>query len=187
MKKNIKTYIILVLLTIIVGLIIFGVFYAIKNHNRSEIMTLDNIDIKRTIGNNQLDVIKQPTVNLPLIYDKLPEVKSTIQEISYKTFNKLFQTKGKSILIIVKDECSFCDEYLPIVEETFKELNINAYKINLTKLSSNEIKDILNYIDYDGTPTTYILNNGSAKHSLTGTVDKDTLKAYIDYFYTRDN
>ena len=187
MKKNIKTYVVVFLLLIIIGLVIYGVFYAIKNHNRSEIMTLDNTKVNRTINSDQLDQVKLPVVNLPLIYDSLPETSNTVNDIDFKTFKKLFQTKGKSILFLVKDDCSFCSEYEPITEETLKELNIKGYKINVSNLTKNNKNELYNYIDYDGTPTTYIIDNGTAKHSLTGIVDKDTLKAFIDYFYTRNN
>ena len=187
MKKNIRLYIIYFLLFIILCLVIFGVFYAIKNHNRSEIMTLDGTNVKHTINSNQLDQIDLPTNNLPLIYDKLPETNNTIEDIDFKTFKKLFQTKGKSILILVKDGCSFCDQYIPLANDLLNELNLNAYKINTTNLSDKNAKELYNYIDYDGTPTTYIINDGNAKHTLTGIVDKETLKAFIDYFYTRNN
>ena len=187
MKKNIRLYAIYTLLLIILCLLIFGIFYAIKNYNKGEVMILNDINIKKTINSNQLDAIKLPTVNLPLIYDKLPETKETVQEIEYKTFNKLFQTKGKSVLILIKDDCTNCNEYISVLNNTLSEININAYLINVSKLSNKNNKDIYNYIDYGTTPTTYIISNGSAKHSLTGSVDKETLKAFIDYFYTRDN
>lgn len=187
MKKSIKLYTVLFLLLVIFTLTIYGVFYAIKNHNRSEIMTLDNIDIKRTISSDQLDTIKLPTVKLSLVYDKLPQTSGTITEINYKTFTKLFQTKGKSILILAKDGCAYCEEYLRVADELFNKLNINVYEINISKLDKKSSSDIFNYIDYDGTPTTYVIDNGTAKHTLTGLVDAETLNAFVDYFYTRNN
>ncbi len=187
MKKNIKFYVIIVLLLLIIGLTIFGVIYAIKNHNKTDILTIDNMNNKITINSNQLDSISQPITDAPLVYKELPKAKDTITEIDFKTFKKIFQTEGKSILILVKDRCNYCDQFIPTFENTLNYYNIKAYKIDISKISSNASIDMYNYIDYEGTPTTYIINNGKVKHVLSGSVDEDTLKAFIDYFYLRNN
>ena len=187
MKKNIKLYIILLLLIIVIGLTIFGIIYAIKNHNRSDILTIDNLIEKYTLSSDQLDAVVQPVNDLPLVYKELPKTTETINEIDYKTFKKIFQTDKKSILLLVKEGCSFCDKYLPVLENVLNELNIKIYKIDITKISKDNRKDIFNYIDFDGTPTTYIINSGKVTHTLTGSVDTETAKAFIDYFYIRNN
>ena len=187
MKKNIKTYSILFLLLIVVCLVVYGVIYASKNYNRGDIMTLKTNNIKKTLKSDQLDVLPQPNPALPLAYKELPKADKTINEIDYKTFKKIFQTEGKSLLVLVKDGCAFCERYLPVFENTLSELNIKAYKINITNLSESNLVDIFKYIDYDGTPTTFTIINGKATHSLTGLVDSETLKAFIDYYYLRNN
>ena len=75
MKKNIKFYAILLLLLINIGLITYGVVFAVRNYNRGEIMTLNTNDLKLTIERNQLDNVNLPTVNLPLIYKTFPKAK----------------------------------------------------------------------------------------------------------------
>ena len=157
MKKNIKFYVIIVLLLLIIGLTIFGVIYAIKNHNKTDILTIDNMNNKITINSNQLDSISQPITDAPLVYKELPFEKGTKEDIKFE------------------------------IENTLNYYNIKAYKIDISKISSNASIDMYNYIDYEGTPTTYIINSGKVKHVLSGSVDEDTLKAFIDYFYLRNN
>ena len=186
-KDNIKLYSILLLMLLVIALVVYAVLYATKNYNRGDIMTLENFSAKYTINKDQLDAINMPNPNLTLSYNELPKTKNTIDEIDIKTLNRLFQTTKKSILVLVKDDCSYCEDYLPKLEESLNSYQISAYKININNLSDSEFKNIYNYIDFDGTPTTYIIDNGKAIHTLSGTVDEETLNAFIDYFYIRNN
>ena len=54
-------------------------------------------------------------------------------------------------------------------------------------MNKSELNEMFNYIDFAGTPTTYVIEKGNAKHSLSGLVDSESLKAFIDYFYIRSN
>ena len=183
---KIRLITIFILLVTVLGLTIFGVTYALKNRNSDEIASLKDENTKVTISKGQLDNIKLPVNDSPLVYDELPKTNNTIEEIDYKTFKKIFKTKGKSIIILVRTNCAYCKEFLPIAEKTLNSLNLNAYKIDIDKLTIKEYDDITNYISFNGTPTTYIVVNGNAKHSLSGVVDEETFKAYIDYFYIRN-
>lgn len=186
-KNDLKIIMIIILLLISIFLIVYGVNFAIKNYNRDDIMTLKNFDAKYTINSNQLDNISMPTPNLKIIYSELPKTSNTIESIDLKTVKKLFQTDKKSILILVKDDCTYCDDLLKSFEEVLKNSNLNAYKINVDELTVNQLNELYNYINFDEAPTTYIINNANVKHSLSGTADKETINAFIDYFYIRNN
>lgn len=186
-KNDLKIIMIIILLLISIFLIVYGVNFAIKNYNRDDIMTLKNFDAKHTINSNQLDNISMPTPNLKIIYSELPKTSNTIENIDLKTVKKLFQTDKKSILILVKDDCTYCDDLLKNFEEVLKNSNLNAYKINVDELTVNQLNELYNYINFDEAPTTYIINNANVKHSLSGTADKETINAFIDYFYIRNN
>ena len=188
MKENkIKLIGISILLVAILGLVVYGVYYAIKNHNRSDIMTLDKIDASYTLSEDQLDTIKQPNVEEAVTLDTLPETTSTIQEVNLKTMEKLFKTSQKSILVLVKDGCSFCEDYLPKLKEALEYYEISAYEINISNLKQNEYNELFNYVDFEGTPTTYVIQNSKVLHTLTGTTDIETIISFIDYFYIRNN
>ena len=186
-KNNFKTYLVLFLLFVIVILVVYGILYAAKNYNRDEIMTLNNLDAKYTLSSDQLDKVAQPSPNLPLVYDELPKTNSSLEEISMKELKKIFQTNKKSLLLLVKDGCSYCEEIEPKLIEVLKNNNISAYKINISKLSADEIVESYKYIEFDGTPMLYVIDNGIATHTLFGTTDTDTLNAFVDYFYIRNN
>ena len=190
--KNLKNIdkrkcMIIVLLVLIVGLLIFGSIYAIKNHNRDDIKTFNSNDIKYTLTKGQLDGTKQPEVNVDVKYYILPETKSTLEEINVDTLKRLFQTEKKSLVIVSRDDCSACLEYKPMLTKVLDKYGISAYDINLSKLSENDIKELFNYIVYDVTPATYVIANSKVNHILEGSVDEDTLISFIDYFYYRNN
>lgn len=186
-KNDIKTYSIVLLLFIIVALIIFGIVFAFKNYNRDDMVTLKDFKARYTLANDQLDSVTQPTPNVKITSSELPKANNTLEDISLKELKQLFQTDKKSILVLVKDGCAYCSDIEPKLTEALNSLNLKAYRINVSKLSSNELEESYKYIEYEGTPTIFIINNGKAIHTLTGTTDIETLKAFFDYFYTRNN
>ena len=177
---------IIVLLTLIVVLLIFGSVYAIKNHNREDIKTFNNNDVRYTLSSGQLDGVKQPEVNVEVKYYVLPETKSTLDEIHVDTLKKLFQNEKKSIVIVSRDDCSACSDYKPKLIKVLEKLGLSAYDLNLSKLSSEEVNELFKYIDFDGTPTTYIIANSKVNHMIEGSIDEDTIVSFIDYFYYRN-
>lgn len=186
-KNNIKIYSVLILTIVMIALIIFACIYAIKNHNRDDILTLKNFNATYTLNEDQLDNVEQPIVSENITSDSLPKADDNLQEININTLKKLFQTSKKSILVLEKNDCSYCDDFEPKIIQALKEYNINAYKINISNLQSSDFTTLFKYINYEGTPTTYIIQNSKVLHNLTGTTDLDTLKAFIDYFYIRNN
>ena len=178
---------IIILLVLIVGLLVFGVIYAIKNHNRDDIKTYNNNNVKYTLSAGQLDGISQPEVKVDVKYYILPETKSTLEEINVDTLKRLFQTEKKSLVIVSREDCSACMEYKPMLTKVLEKLGMSAYEINLSKLSDDETKELFKYIDYQVTPATYVIANSKVNHILEGNVDEDTLISFIDYFYYRNN
>ena len=186
-KINIKVCIIVLMLVFMVGLLAYGVVYAINNHNRDDIMSVNSSDYKYTLNQGQLDGVSQPKVNLEIKYDKLPENKNTIDTISIATLKKLFQTSKKSIVVLTDDNCSFSQLYIPKLTRVLEKYNLHAYAVNLTTIKESEVKELFNYIDYEATPTTYIISNSKVNHTLTGDVDEESLISFLDYFYARNN
>ena len=186
-KKNTKIITVGLLLILMISLLIYGIYYAIKNYNRGDIKTINDIPATYSIGSDQLDKLEQPEVSETITLDTLPEAKEILQNISLKDIKKLFKTSKKSILFLVKNDCAYCDGFMPIIKDVLKELNINAYLINISEISINDYDELLNYINFSSTPTSYIIQNSKVLHTLSGSVDKDTLKSFIDYFYIRNN
>jgi len=96
-----------------------------------------------------------------LIVESFNNDKSYYQEISYKKFNELLESKETFGLVIKQDGCSFCELYEPKIERIVNEYKIaNIYYLNVTKLSSDESKEFKTKVSYSGTPNTNFFKDG---------------------------
>lgn len=85
----------------------------------------------------------------------------TVNELENKITNK-----ETFILVISQTGCSHCEQYLPELNRTLKEVNLNAYVINLSKLSSEEATTLNKYVNVSGTPTTVFFHEGEEATTL---------------------
>jgi thiol-disulfide isomerase/thioredoxin len=187
MKKINVKYIVITLFVIMVALIGYGVYYTVKHYNDGNIVKTGNLDVQFTADASQVDGLDLPNPNIKITLDTLPATTGTLTEIDFKTMTKLFATSQASILALEKTGCSYCEDFEPKFISALEDANVTAYKINISNFTSDELSKLYNYLDFNGTPTTYVIKNGVAVHSYTGTADKETLGAFIDYFYIRNN
>lgn len=183
--KNYQKIIIGVLLVIMVLLVFSGLYYVIVNNREDDTgnvkTNISSIHAERGI----IDSLEQPSLNIKVNLDTLPETKDTLTELKFSEFKKLFQTTKRSILLLTREGCSYCASYLPLFKEALENLEIKAYEIDIAHLSDKDYSSLSNYLNYDGTPTTYIIENGSVTHSLSGYVEKEIIVAFLDMFYLR--
>ena len=183
MKKIILS--IMFLIIIILG--VYGIVFAFNHKEDDNYFGQGTLNLEYNLGEDQLDKLEQPKNNAKVTLDTLPTLNETLTDINFKTFTNLFKTTKRSMLVVVKDGCSYCEEFIPILSEALNYYDLKMYKINLSNLSSNEYGDLYSYIYFSGTPTTFIIENGEVKHVLTGVVDVETMKSFINYFYYRGN
>ena len=168
-------------------LIIYGVYYAFKHKDDGDTIGKGSINVQFTNDPSAIDAITQPTPDVKVTLTTSPETTGYLTEINLSTLKKLFETSNKSLLILVKDDCEYCKDFEPKYLEALKENSAYSYKINVSKLSGKDMSELYKYIDFTGTPTTYVIENGKATHTYTGRTDKDTISAFIEYFYVRNN
>lgn len=99
--------------------------------------------------------------------------------VSGEEFKKKIENKDSFILVVSKDGCSFCEQYYPVLISVLEKYDITAYRINLTKLSKEEIAYLNDIANVSGTPTTVFITNGEEKTTLNrlvgGGITKKTL------------
>ena len=175
-----------ILILILVGLGCFGIYYAVNNKNSYDEIT-SKYSGEFTGDKTAIDALEQPKPKVEVNLESLPDTDSNLTEITFNTMTKLFKTSKKSILVIEKADCEACQTYEPNLNYVLKELDIKAYKIDLYTLSTEEMNKLNSYVNFNGTPYTFIIENGQVKHSYAGIMDQDTTAAFIDYFYLRNN
>ena len=119
-----RYYLVGFLLLIIVGLFGFCIIYAYNHYNDEDKIEINNLNEMYTLASDQLDFLNQPSPNLKLKYEEFPETSDTLNNIDINLLKKIFQTKGKSIIVVEKNDCSYCQDFEPKIIEA-----LNYYEI----------------------------------------------------------
>lgn len=108
-----------------------------------------------------------------------------LHEMTYSDY-KSYVLEGKAFIVVIERAgCSFCVQYMPIVEEVAKEKKIPLYYIDTDKLTADEMNELSttnNYLKRNkwGTPTTLFMLGDRVIDAIGGYVDKDSVLAFID-------
>ena len=103
---------------------------------------------------------------------------NSLNDISYSKFKNMLDNKESFFFIVVKDGCSYCEAFVPKVEEVLNDYNLVGYKLNLTEMSSDEYDEFMNNYNVDGTPTTIFITEGkevSLLQRMEGNVSKEKI------------
>ena len=170
-KENLKTAIIVVLVMVIV----FGAsFFASELSGKASTYSETSSSSNETGEDTSYDDID---------YDEgasIPESEQKdLTEISVSKFIKLKKASEKSLVIITREGCSWCERYLPIMKNIaylYKDLTI--YNIDLAKLSDDESTDLMTSDDFFteedwGTPLTLVVQNNKIVDTINGFTSKD--------------
>ena len=123
------------------------------------------------------DKIEKPVV----LSDSFAEVKST----TYSEYKEMLDNNKTFIILIVREGCSYCQKFEPIVKEVVSEKSIPVYQIDIATLEENELQDFQNSNKYLknndwGTPTTLVLKGSEVIDSLSGYTEKDEFVKFLD-------
>ena len=183
-----KDLILKVLMVLMIIMILGGCIYLFSQRNNLEQIDYPTIDEESDYGNSLIDQDKQPEPDVNVSDEtKLPSLTDTLTNINYNDFKKLFESTKKSMVVVVKDGCSFCKAFLPTLEDALNSLEQKIYVLNTSNLSIDEKKDLGNYIYIEGTPTTYVIKNGSVTGAIEGNKSEEIIKSWIELFYVRNN
>ncbi len=182
-----KSLIIKILGLVIVILIGVTIGYLITNrHNLSEFDYPNLPDEDIDYGTSLIDDSLQPTPNVKVDDNvKQKELTNTLTDINFSEFKNLFKSSQKHIVVIVKDDCSFCIAFEPVLKEVLEDLDLKIYRLSTTNMSNKEIEDLYDYVYIDETPSTYIIKDGNVFKSISGNQSKDIIASFIDLFYLR--
>ena len=106
-------------------------------------------------------------------------------KVDYSTYEAKINNNEKFIIIIERTGCSYCEMYLPIVEDAAKELAIPVYYIDTAELSQDEFNSLSESNSYLkrnqwGTPTTLLLSGKVVLDSIGGYVEKEEFTDFIN-------
>ncbi len=88
------------------------------------------------------------------------------------------ENKESFILVISQTGCSHCEQYLPELDRTLKEINLEANVLNITNLNTEEKITLSKYANFSGTPTTLFFTDGeeTSLNRIIGYASKAKIK-----------
>lgn len=101
---------------------------------------------------------------------------SNLKSISYSELKDKLESKEKFFFIVIRDGCTFCESFVPKVEDVLDEYDIVGYKLNISDMSEKEYNEFDEIWDVSGTPTTIFIEDGleiSIMQRIDGSVSKE--------------
>ena len=105
-----------------------------------------------------------------------------IKEISYENFKERLANKEKFAIYIGNDNCTYCNEYMPTLNEFLDEYNVDIFQLDNSKMSDEEYKEFKTYVNISGTPTIAFIENGEEETALNRLVGAETKESTINKF-----
>lgn len=110
---------------------------------------------------------------------------SGLHQITYNDYEEKVENGDAFIVIIERAGCSYCVQYMPIVEEVANEKKIPIYYIDTDTLTEDEynlLSTTNSYLKRNswGTPTTLFMLGDRVLDTIGGYVDKDAVLSFID-------
>ncbi len=108
-----------------------------------------------------------------------------LNEITYDEYEKMVKNGDAFIVVIERTGCSYCQQYMPLVEEVAKEKKIAITYLNTDNLSEedmNKLSTTNKYLKRNewGTPTTLFMLGDRVLDSIGGYVEKSSIEAFLD-------
>lgn len=126
---------------------------------------------------NNKEKIERPVV----LSDNFAEIKN----IKYTDYKQMLDENKTFVIIIVRDGCTYCEQFMPVVKEVVEEKKTPIYSIDIATLEQDEIEEFQKSNSYLknkewGTPTTLVLRGSDVIDSLSGYTEKKKFIEFLD-------
>ncbi len=176
-RSKIKKIVIVILILIIVGIILATSLYVVNvlNTDRENSKTLDSNIYKKVS-----EKYKNPTdINKNQTTEKEETIYSNIETISLANFEEKVLSREDITIMVASETCYASMSFEPIVNEVFKEASRTIYKINISKLSSDEIDVFRTYYAFKSTPTIFTIKAGIVTADSVGNISKEDFSEWV--------
>ena len=107
-----------------------------------------------------------------------------LHEITYDEYKTMVDEGEAFVVIIERTGCSYCQQYMPIVEEVANEKKIAVTYINTDNITDEEMDELSSTNKYLkknqwGTPTTLFMLGDRIVDSISGYVEKDSVEEFF--------
>ena len=107
-----------------------------------------------------------------------------LNEITYDKYKEMVKNNDAFVLVIERDGCYYCQQYMPILKEYVDKNKIAVTYINTDNLKNEEYQELSTTNSYLkknkwGTPTTLFMIGNRVVDSISGYVEVDTIDKFF--------
>lgn len=117
------------------------------------------------------------------IFSNSDKEKSTnLVKLSTETFKKKIDNKESFILLITREGCSHCQEYLPVFINVLEKHKLTAYSLDLQDMGKEDREYLASVANISGTPTTVFIDKGEEKtvlNRIVGSANRKTIETRL--------
>ncbi len=105
-------------------------------------------------------------------------------EVTLDEYLELIESSEKTIILVARPTCSYCEAFAPILSEAKDDLGLTIYYIDTDNFSEDDWTTFNASLDYLsenswGTPLTLIVQNGEVVDVNQGYVELDTIETFF--------
>lgn len=105
-------------------------------------------------------------------------------ELSLDEYLEVINKDEKSIILVARPTCPYCEKFSPILKEAMDDMNLTINYIDTDKFSNEDwttFSESLAYLNSEewGTPLILIVQNGEVIAENNGYVDLSTIKSFF--------
>ena len=105
-------------------------------------------------------------------------------EVSIDQYLELVSSSEKSIILVARPTCYYCQQFTPILKQVMEDMNLTINYIDTDKFTTADYEKFSNSLDYIknnewGTPLTLVVQNGEAIDVNSGYVELDAIKEFF--------
>ena len=103
---------------------------------------------------------------------------TNLAKLTYDQYECLYNSENPFVMIITQSTCSYCEQYLPIINDYAGENDLPVYFLEIDTMDSNDVQDILSSLSYFddnsswGTPLTLAIQNKEVVKDISGYTDQ---------------
>ena len=130
-------------------------------------------------GNNNSNTTKTTSKKESNIEISLSD--AGFNEINISEYKKLVESEEKSIILVARPTCGYCEKFTPILKQAQVELDLIVNYLNTDELNQKDMEEFESSFDFGdwGTPMVLIVQNSKLIDKNIGYTDLETIKQFF--------
>ena len=102
-----------------------------------------------------------------------------IKTITLTEFENKILEKEDMTVLVASQTCAFCVVFEPVIEEVYKNLDDEIYRVDIANFSKDEVSRFRTYYAFTVTPTIFVIKDGVVTADITGRRNQEDLTEWV--------